>query len=151
MDNMRPPGAFLRGVLLVSPDKDLRRQVHACLSAAGIAANALTTVKNGEEGLAALARVRPRLIVLDDSITDLDGPGLLHALHQHAPEVLIVYLTTRHTLELERVVRQSGVLYYTEKPSDPLLLAKVLASVFAPVLAAGWRRASQATYTASRR
>lgn len=77
--------------------------------------------------------MRPRLIVLDDSTANLDGPGLLGALHQHAPEVLVVYLTISHTLELERAIRQSGVLYYTEKPPNSSHFTKLLATVFAPL------------------
>jgi len=128
---MRPREAPHKGILLVSHDKELRRQVHTCLSSVGIAASALTTVRNGDECLTVLAKGRPRLIVLDDSISDLDGPGLLRALHQRVPEALVVYLTTHHTLELERAVRQLGVLYYTEKPPDSLSFERVLATVFA--------------------
>ena len=105
--------------------------MHTCLSSIGIAPSALTTVRNGDEGLAALTKGRPRLVVLDDSMSDLDGPGLLCALHQRVPEALVVYLTSHHTLELERAVRQLGVLYYTEKPPDSSLFTKVLATVFA--------------------
>jgi DNA-binding NarL/FixJ family response regulator len=75
--------------------------------------------------------MRPSLVVLDDSITDMTAQDLLRALRQHDPEVLVVYLATHHTAELERTVRQLGVLYYTEKPLDPFLFAKVLGSVFA--------------------
>jgi len=128
---MRPRGVPFKGILLVSHDKDLRRQVHACLSAVGLAPSALTTVRNGDEGLAAVTKGRPRLVVLDDSVSNLDGPGLLRTLHQQVPEALVVYLTTHHTLELERAVRQLGVLYYTEKPPDSLLFEKVLATIFA--------------------
>jgi two-component system nitrogen regulation response regulator GlnG len=148
---MKPHGAPGRGILLVSHDRELKRQFRACLSAVGIATGALTSLRSGEECLTALARVRPRLIVLDDSVAALDGPGLLRALHQQAPEVLIIYLTIAHTLDLERVVRQSGVLYYTEKPPDSVLLTKVLASVFAPALGTGWRRTPALSYSVSRR
>jgi DNA-binding response OmpR family regulator len=121
-------------VLLISPDRDLKHQVQACLSAAGIAPTALTTVRSSEEGLMAVARIRPRLVILDDSTTGLDGPSVLRALRQGNPATLVVYLTVIHSLELERTVRQSGVLYYTEKPPDSSLLGKLLAAVFAPLL-----------------
>jgi DNA-binding NarL/FixJ family response regulator len=93
-------------------------------------------MKNGLEWLTAVQRVRPRLIILDDSLPDLEGPGELRALRHRAPEALVVYLATHHTLELERAVRQSGALYYTEKPPDLSLLAKVFAAVFASELEA---------------
>jgi len=131
---MRPWEAPLKGVLLVSHDGDLRRQVHACLSSIGIAASMVTTARKGDECLAALAKVRPRLVVLDDSINNLDGPGLLRTLHQRVPQALVVYLTTHHTLALERAVRQLGVLYYTEKPLDSSSFEKVLATVFASAI-----------------
>ena len=150
-DNMKPRETPVKRLLLISHDRELRRQFHACLSAAGLATTILTTVRNGTEGLAALARMRPRLIVLDDSTTNLDGPGLLGALHQNAPEVLVVYLTISHTLELERAVRQSGVLYYTEKPPHSSLLTKLLTAVFAPLPETGWRHTPAVTYSASRR
>jgi DNA-binding NtrC family response regulator len=117
--------------MLVSHDKELRRQVHAWLSSVGIATSVLTTVRNRDECLVALTKRRPRLVVVDDSSRELDGLGLLHVLHQRVPEALVVYLTTHHTLELERAVRQLGVLYYTEKPPDPFAFEQVLATVFA--------------------
>jgi len=117
--------------LLISHDKELRRQVHTCLSSAGIAAGVLTAVRNGDECLAALAKERPRLVVLDDGGGSADGVELLRAVHRRVPEALVVYLATHHTPELERAVRQLGVLYYIEKPPESWPLAKVLAAVFA--------------------
>jgi DNA-binding NarL/FixJ family response regulator len=88
-------------------------------------------VKSGHEGIAAAARLRPSLVVVDDKVNDLSAQDLLRALHQHAPEVLVVYLASHHTAELECTVRQFGVLYYTAKPLDTVLFAKVLGAVFA--------------------
>jgi DNA-binding NarL/FixJ family response regulator len=68
------------------------------------------------------------LVVLDESSSDSNGLGLLRAVRQRVPDALIVYLTTHHTPELERAVRQLGVLYYTEKPPESWSLAKVLAT-----------------------
>jgi DNA-binding response OmpR family regulator len=134
---MRLGNARHKGVLLVSHDKELRRQVHSCLSALRMPAGALTTVGNGRDCLAVVAKLRPLLMILDDSLPDQDGVELVRALHHGVAEVLVVYLTSHHTLELERAVRQSGVLYYTEKPVDSALLSRVLATVFAPVRQTG--------------
>jgi DNA-binding NtrC family response regulator len=118
-------------MLHVSNDRSVWRQLRGCLSALGLTAGALTAVRNGRECFTALTRTRPCLVVLDDSITDLDAQDLLRAVRRHDPEVLVVYLATCHTAELERAVRRLGVLYYTEKPPDPLLFEKILGSVFA--------------------
>jgi DNA-binding NtrC family response regulator len=118
-------------VLLVSNDRGLWRQLRNCLSDLGVATSSLMTVKNGHGGLTALTSIRPCLVVLDDGIPDVAAHELLRTLHQRNPQVLVVYLATHHTPELERAIRQLGVLYYTEKPPDSLLLEKVLRTVFA--------------------
>lgn len=117
-------------LMLVSKDKELQRQVQRCLPALGSASNGLVIVRNEPEWHAVLQRERPRLIILDDSISPGNGPHLLGTLRHQLAEVLTIYLAERHSLELERTVRQLGVLYYTEKPPDWDALGQVLASVF---------------------
>jgi DNA-binding NtrC family response regulator len=118
-------------VLLISNEKALWRQLRLCLSRLGVAATALMMVKSGHEGVVTAARLRPYLVVFDDKVNDVSAQDLLRALHQHAPEVLVIYLASHHTAELECTVRQFGVLYYTEQPLDTILFAKVLGAVFA--------------------
>ena len=114
-------------VLLVSNDKRLKRRVQACLTAIGLPTTLLMESHNDEDYLRALPKPLPQLIVLDDSTVQV-GPALLEALHEYAPHCLIVYITSHHTAELERTVRQCGVLYYTENPPDAIVLQQVLAS-----------------------
>ena len=116
-------------VLLVSPDKQLRGQLRACLIHEGIAANNLFAVASGHACQTVVNQIRPRVTVIDDAITDTDGSTLLRTLRQQVPDSLVVYLATHHTPELERAVRQLGVLYYTEKPPDEDSLRKVLGTV----------------------
>jgi DNA-binding NarL/FixJ family response regulator len=86
--------------------------------------------RNGTVCLAALTKVRPRLVVLDDEGADVGGPAFVDTLHQHVPQALVVYLATHHSADLERTVRQRGVLYYTAKPLDPTTLISILGTVF---------------------
>jgi DNA-binding NarL/FixJ family response regulator len=58
---------------------------------------------------------------------------LISTVHQRFAEVLVVYLATQHAPELERAVRQLGVLYYTEKPPDSDVLHRLISAAFAPV------------------
>ena len=116
-------------VLLVSPDKQLRGQLRACLIHEGIAGNNLFAVATGHACQTVVSRIRPRVTVIDDAITDTDSSTLLRTLRQQLPDSLIVYLATHHTPELEREIRQLGVLYYTEKPPDEGALQKVLGTV----------------------
>jgi DNA-binding NtrC family response regulator len=101
----------------------------------GIAGKNLFAVASGHACQTVVSQIRPRLTVVDDAITDTDGPALLRTLRQQLPDSLVVYLATHHTAELEREVRQLGVLYYTEKPPDEGSLRKLLVSVLQQTLA----------------
>ena len=116
-------------VLLISPDKRLRGQLRACLIHEGIAGNNLFAVETSHACQTLVSQIRPRVLVIDDAITDTDGSTLLRTLRQQLPDSLVVYLATHHTPELEREIRQLGVLYYTEKPPDEGSLRKVLSTV----------------------
>jgi DNA-binding NtrC family response regulator len=116
-------------VLLVSSDKSLRGQLRAWLVHEGIRGNILFAVATGQACQTVVSQIRPRVMVIDDAIPDTAGPTLLRTLRQQLPDSLVVYLATHHTAELEREVRQLGVLYYTEKPPDEGALRKVLGTV----------------------
>ncbi|HXG22276.1 MAG TPA: hypothetical protein VNN62_24810 [Methylomirabilota bacterium] len=104
--------------------------MRAFLLTMGISSPGLVLVRNEPEWQQALNQQRPRLVVLDDGFSPGNGPALLNALRHRLPEALTVYLAEQHTAELERAVRQLGVLYYTEKPPDWDTLGRVFASVF---------------------
>jgi len=130
---MRKRGVLKESLLLVSNDRQLRHQLLNCLVKSGLATSALSTVRNGQACCAALARMRPRLLIVDDGIGELDTRKLISTVHQRFAEVLVVYLATQHAPELERAVRQLGVLYYTEKPPDSDVLHRLISAAFAPV------------------
>jgi DNA-binding NtrC family response regulator len=66
--------------------------------------------------LAALERRQPALLVFDDAVQRGSGPVLLHRIRRSHPELRIVYVAAHHSPDLEIVVRQIGVLFYTSKP-----------------------------------
>jgi DNA-binding NtrC family response regulator len=123
-----------RQILLVSSDKQLRGQLRAWLTHEGMGGENLFAVASGHSCQTVVSRIRPRLTVIDDAVTDADGPTLLRTLRRQSPDSLFVYLATRHTAELEREVRQLGVLYYTGKPPDEGSLRKLLVSALGQTL-----------------
>lgn len=125
---MRSQKSSPRTVLLMSHDKRLKRQLQACLAVIGLPATLLSSTHKNADHLLPFTKTPPHLILLDDSEPVHEGPALLEKLHQSAPQALIVYIASHHTPELERAVRQRGVLYYTEKPPEDVLLQRVLAS-----------------------
>lgn len=128
--------AVTHSLLLLSRDKELRRQLQTSLIMAGLHASVLVTARNERQCFKALGETRPHLLVFDDDAREIDGMAFLRSLHQKAPETQVVYLTAHHTAERERAVRQLGVLYYTEKPPDSLLLSRLLTSALATPFAA---------------
>lgn len=141
---MKGKKALVRNLLVISKDRNLHRQLRACLIAMGLPSTALLIEKDSLACKTLLGKVRPHLIVLDDGIREGEGVPLLQDLHQLVPGVHIIYLTTHHTLELERTVRQLGVLYYTEKPPDPSLLGRLITSALSAFLTAEEPPISQA-------
>ena len=111
--------ASSKSLLLVSGDDELKRQITGVLSLAHLSLTLLTTVTCGQDALKILARERPHLVILDDDLPDATGLDLLRSLHHNGIKTLVVYMAAHHVLDLEKAVRQLGVLYYTEKPPDP--------------------------------
>jgi len=127
---MKPQTVQTPVVLLASKDKTVRRQVRRGLLTGGLSSRGLTIARTEPQWQEALNRERPRLVMLDDGISPGNGVVMLRSLRHRLPEVLTVYLAEQHTAELERMVRQLGVLYYTEKPVEESALERVLAAVF---------------------
>lgn len=130
--NRRKKDTSSKTLLLVSGDGELKRQITGILGFAGLLCPALTTVTYGQDALKVLARERPRLVILDDDLPDTTGLDFLRTLHQDGIETLVVYMATHHTLELEKEVRQLGVLYYTEKPPDLSVIKRIVTVAFPP-------------------
>lgn len=96
--------------------------------------NNLTIARTEREWQNALRKKNPQLVIFDDGVSGQDGTLLLSEFRRRFPHALVIYLATRHTPDLERAVRQLGVLYYTEKPPDPVLISRLLTSALAPFL-----------------
>ena len=119
LDNVR--------VLVVDDDADSREMIRTALVLHGAAA---TCVADAREGLAAIARERPDVVVSDIGMPGADGHAFLRQLRAlprrkggHIPAVAL----TGHTSREARVAsREAGFHYHLDKPVD---LAKLLGIV----------------------
>jgi DNA-binding response OmpR family regulator len=82
---------------------------------------------NGEEGMRAVADHRPRLVVLDVGLPDIDGLEVCRRLRATSP-IPVIFLTARDT-EVDRVLGlELGADDYVTKPFSPVeLVARVKA------------------------
>jgi DNA-binding response OmpR family regulator len=82
---------------------------------------------SGEAGLDAIGRVRPRLVVLDVGLPDLDGLEVCRRLRQTS-QIPVIFLTARDG-EVDRVLGlELGADDYVTKPFSPVeLVARVKA------------------------
>ncbi len=86
-------------VLVVEDDPDIGKLIMLLLSRAGIEATLRT---DGSAGLAAIAELRPDLVVLDVGLPILDGWQVLERIRSGAGPRLPVLLLSAHAQETDR-------------------------------------------------
>jgi DNA-binding response OmpR family regulator len=115
-------------ILIVDDDPDLRAVLAESLAFAGFR---VVTAENGIEGLNAIARERPSLVLLDVHMPLLGGFGLAAELARRGLEIPIIAMTTDGNADL--YAQQMGAVASINKPFD---INRLLASVQAVVRAA---------------
>jgi DNA-binding response OmpR family regulator len=112
-------------ILLVEDEQSIASLVSLYLSNEGYD---VTHVADGSQAIAAVARVRPALVILDLMLPGMDGVEICRRLRASGQEVPIVMLTARDT-EIDRVLGlELGADDYVPKPFSPReLVARVKA------------------------
>jgi DNA-binding response OmpR family regulator len=107
-------------VLLVDDDRALRKLLRAYLEAESIS---VLEAASGEEGLLAIERSAPTLVLLDVRLPGIDGFEVLRRL-DHSGRTLPVILVTSVEDELDQLVGyRLGAIDYVVKPVSPKVLA----------------------------
>ncbi|WP_354257255.1 response regulator [Arthrobacter sp. OAP107] len=68
------------------------------------------------EARAAIARVRPDLLLLDIYLPDEDGISLLHSLREAGEDVDVIIITAARDVGTVRAAMRGGAVYYLVKP-----------------------------------
>lgn len=121
-------------VVLASRDSKVGAMVTAALASLGPQAPRLSAVGSMAECVTATRMLRPSVVVLDDAIADSPGPHLCTDLQATQPGIHIVYIASRHTLELEREIRRQGVLFYVARPMESESLESTLSRILKGLL-----------------
>lgn len=119
-------------ILVVDDDLDQRRLLERVLSGAGYR---ILTAADGEAGLAAVAAVRPDLVVLDVMMPRMNGFQACRALRENAEwaTLPIIMLTSKDQPADQFWAEEVGASAYLTKPVEvPLLLETIAQQLGAP-------------------
>jgi DNA-binding response OmpR family regulator len=107
-------------VLLVDDDRALRKLLRTYLEAESIG---VLEASSGEEGLAAIERAAPALVLLDVRLPGIDGFEVLRRLDAAGHSVPVILVTSVED-ELDQLVGyRLGAIDYVVKPVSPKVLA----------------------------
>ncbi|MBI2361805.1 MAG: response regulator [Elusimicrobia bacterium] len=107
-----PPGP--RKILVIDDSADLREALVLLLGKEF----AIVEARNGREGVAAFAKERPRLVLLDVAMPGMNGVETLAAIKELDPSATVLMLTATTNIEMARKALEHGAAAYVTKPFD---------------------------------
>jgi two-component system OmpR family response regulator len=113
-----------RKILVAEDDAGVRELIRTHLRMAGYDVHVART---GVEALSGVRLLEPIALILDINMPELDGFGVLEALHRNAVRVPVLVMTARHAEEdVHRAVSLGAKDYLTKPFSEGQLLARVI-------------------------
>ncbi|HYM52156.1 MAG TPA: sigma-54 dependent transcriptional regulator, partial [Candidatus Dormibacteraeota bacterium] len=116
-----------RSVLVVDDDTQIRSLLTELLNSNGYKAR---PAKTGAEALAAIAKERPDLVMMDVKLPDQDGIDVLKALRREHPELEVIVMTAFGGSSSAIKAMEHGAYDYVTKPFDIDDLLATLRRVF---------------------
>jgi two-component system alkaline phosphatase synthesis response regulator PhoP len=117
-------------VVLVDDEANIRETVAFILDAEGVE---VATAADGLEGLAAVRRLRPKVVLLDVMMPRMDGYEVCRAIRQD-PNLIgtyVIILTAKGQRSDEQKAFEIGADLYLSKPFDDEVVLRVIGEVFA--------------------
>ncbi len=121
--------ASSRYLLLVEDDPDILKLLNTTLTFSGYR---VVTAQNGREGLEAVGRERPALVIADIMMPQLDGFGLVHRLRINPATraIPVIFITATYlTPEDKEFAMNIGVTRFLQKPLDMEIFLETLAEL----------------------
>ena len=117
-------------VVLVDDEANIRETIAFILDAEGVE---VATAVDGVEGLAAVRRLQPKVVLLDVMMPKMDGYETCRAIRQD-PKLLgtyVIILTAKGQRSDELKAMEVGADLYLSKPFDDEVVLRVIGEVFA--------------------
>jgi signal transduction histidine kinase/ActR/RegA family two-component response regulator len=122
-----PVGERSRNILVVEDDVDVRRVIVECL---GLIGYSVTEAPNGAEGLEAIQKQKPDLLVVDYAMPDMTGAEVISKARELVGELPVI-LATGYA-DMAAVERLAGKPIVLRKPFDINSLGTAVASALRP-------------------
>jgi DNA-binding response OmpR family regulator len=129
LEAMRMGSDLTNMVVLVDDEPNIRETVAFILEAEGVE---VSTGSDGVEGLEAVRRCRPKVVLLDVMMPRMDGYEVCKAIRQDADlaGVFVMILTARGQKSDEVKALEVGADLYMSKPFDDEIVLQVIQDVF---------------------
>ncbi|MFN2376904.1 MAG: PleD family two-component system response regulator [Candidatus Binatia bacterium] len=117
-------------VVLVDDEANIRETIAFILDAEGVE---VATAADGVDGLSAVRRLRPKVVLLDVMMPKMDGYEVCRAIRQDPNLVgtYVIILTAKGQRSDERNALEVGADMYLSKPFDDELVLRTIGEVFA--------------------
>ena len=104
-----------REILLLTRDEEMKDVLVSILAAPEYS---LTAVEEREKIEAAVDERRPRVIIIDGEIPEIDVPHLLNDLHREHIRLPVIVISSDSSLDFAKKIREEGIFYFASKPVD---------------------------------
>jgi signal transduction histidine kinase/CheY-like chemotaxis protein len=121
---LQVPVAKSGNILVVEDDADVRRVIVECL---GLIGYSVTEAPNGAEGLAAISRAKPDVLVVDYAMPDMTGAEVISKARELVGDLPVI-LATGYA-DMAAVERLAGRPAILRKPFDITTLGDAVAGV----------------------
>jgi two-component system, LuxR family, response regulator FixJ len=115
-------------VYIVDDNADVRRGIHAALSAAGFTPRAFIS---GADFVDAAKDLEPGCVLLDLRMPDIDGLGVLKATREILPRFHVIMISAHGDVNTAVKAMRLGAIDFMEKPFTEAMLIKALHDAFA--------------------
>ncbi len=117
---VKPPMSKL---LLIDDEEDVRYSIQRIFDSPEIE---LATAASGEEGLKAIPKFKPDLVLMDIRMGGMNGLETLRRIRQSDPKLLVILMTAYGTTQMAIEAMKLGAYDYLLKPFDALKLKELV-------------------------
>ena len=110
-------------ILVIDDDKEVRYSLNRVLSSKHYI---VQEAASGEEGVAAVKKQLPDVILLDNRMTGISGVETLQHIRSVNPKQLVIFMTAFGTAQTAIEAMKYGAYDYVMKPFDPPKLLAIV-------------------------